>query len=601
MGIKNILIIIAVTFSLVSMKAQEIVNYSGETCYLHIVEKGNTLYGISKQYAVGIPDIFRLNPDTRLGISLGQKVYIPISDINRREAKKSPTLDGSMLIHEVQRAETLYSLSKKYKVDINAIMAANPAITDGSISRGQEVRIPTSQVEAISAVVTRAAQDSLLSHTVLQGETLYGISKLYQVSIDSLKAVNDDLAEGLKTGGTIRIPIYRQGFVPSKPAGVKEIQTEVTPIISRAMREIKVAILLPFTLVGTDTTSVNVSQADIVKMTDIAFEFYRGTKFALEDLKNKGLRARVIVMDVGSAQADVDKAIKALQKEPVDLVIGPLHRGAFKHISNDPRMKGTHFISPVSKVLDVSTVNNSISKVSSSNQVQLKHLVGYLKQSHAPDKCILVKNSNKSAAEDIIQLWSGRDSAGIVIPTVPSLQEIEWGRYFESSLEAALSPSSPNVLIFPTLDRTTVTEFVSKLAVGRFRKYDITLVGLEDWLSFDNLDTELLSSLKLTVSASSYLDHSTQNYKDFMNRYYQSYNTIPGPDGYAFKAYDIAKFYVGGMLDHGPYFLENQSIWKYEGLQIGFEMTPAEGGCFENSYSVIIQNQGQDFKVLEKH
>jgi LysM repeat protein len=488
-------------------------------------------------------------------------------------------------------------------VDINAIMEANPAISDGSISKNQEVRIPTSQVEAIPAVVTPAAQDSLLSHTVLQGETLYGISKMYEVTIDSLKAVNMGLAEGLKTGANIRIPKYRQGFVPSKPRveKEKELDKEVTPIISRPMKEIKVALLLPFTLVGTDTTFANVSQADIVKMTDIAFEFYRGTKFALEDLKNKGLRARVIVMDVGSAQADVDKAIKALQKEPVDIVIGPLHRGAFKHISNDPRMKGTHFISPVSKVLDVSTVNNTISKVSCSSQEQLKHLVGFLKQSHASDKFILVKNSKKSAAEDIIQLWSGRDSAGVVIPTVPLLQEIDWGRYFESGLEAALTPSGPNVLIFPTSDRTTVTEFISKLAVGRFRKYDITLVGLEDWLSFDNLDAELLSSLKLTVSASSYLDHTTQNYQDFMKRYYQAYNTIPGPDGYAFQAYDITKFYVGGMLDHGPYFLENQARWKSEGLQMGFEMKPAEGGCFENSYSVIIQNQGQDFKVLEKH
>ena len=600
---RKLLFVFASTLMTMSAIAQQKVIHEGEACYVHTVEKGNTLYGISKQYAVGIPDIFRLNPESRLGISIGQDIYIPISEINRKEARRSPSLEGSVLIHKVQRGETLYSLSKKYTVDINAIMEANPSITDGTISKGQDIRIPTSQVDAMEVVVTPAIQDSLLSHTVLQGETLYGIAKLYEVTVDSLKSVNGGLAEGLKTGAIIRVPKYRQGFTPSKPLLTIDDITQVNevPIISTPMREIKVALLLPFTLAGTDTAFSSPTQSDIVKMTDIAFEFYRGTKLALDDLKEKGLNARVLVMDVGSMQSDIDKATKALIQDPVDIVIGPMHRGAFKKISNDPGLKGIHFVSPVSKVLDVSTVDNAISKVSCSNEAQVAHLVDYLKNKRKEDNFILIKNAKKSLSEDIILKWSGRDSTGAKRPSFPDLKEIDWNRYFESSLESLLSTSRPNVLIFPTSDRTVVTEFMSKLAMGRFKNYDITLVGLEDWLAFDNLDTELLSSMKFTISASSYLDTNTQNYMDYMKRYYHQYNTIPSPKGYAFQAYDIATFYIGGMLNHGTFFLNNQSKWSSEGLQLGFEMIPREGGCFENSYSVIIQNEGQDFKVLDKH
>jgi len=583
-------------------QAQEKVNYQGETCYKHIVEKGNTLYGISKQYVVGIPDLFRLNPDARIGISVGQILFVPIEGVTKKEAKRSPVLKGSVLFHTVQRGETLYSLSKQYKVDINALLEANADIKDANISKGQVIKIPTSQVEVAEALVSPATLDSLLSHDVLPGETLYSISKLYEVTADSIKAVNGGLADGLKAGNSIRIPRYRSGFTPSWTEGtLLDKGKEGRPIISAPMKQLKIALLLPFSLNGSDSIHFAPVQSDIVKMTDIAFEYYRGAKFALEDLKEQGLRARVLVMDVGSAQLDVEKAISKLNSEHVDLVIGPLHRGALKKISNDPRMHAMHFVSPVSKILDAASVDNTISKITSSDEAQMEHLADFLKKERSADRIILINSTRRSIADIFLQKACPKDSAGMPLPGSLKVSELNWSRYLESSLEAALSTSVPNVIIFLTSDRSTVTEFVSKLAMGQFKKYDITLVGLEEWIGYDNLDTDLLAKLKFTVSASKFLDVNTQNYMDFMQRYYITYNTIPGPDGYAFQAYDITMFYVEGLMRQGLYFLDDQSEWKKEGLQIGFDMHPLGQGTYENMYSVIIQNQGQDFKVLDKH
>ncbi|MDA0973689.1 MAG: LysM peptidoglycan-binding domain-containing protein [Bacteroidetes bacterium] len=596
---RAILTVILSLFLLGQVSAQQKVIKNDEACYIHLVEKGNTLYGISKQYAVGIPDLFRVNPDARLGITVGQELYIPIASIDRKEARNSPELEGSILFHEVKKGETLYSLGKTYKVDINDILEANLNIIDGTLSKGQRVRIPTSKVQEEEALVEPAVRDSLILHEVLPGETLYGITKLYNITEDSLRNVNGGLPQGLKAGSTIRIPRYRDDFSSSShPKGSMSAMSLGRPE-SRPMKEVTAAFLLPFSLTGSDSSLFR-GKSELMRMTDIAFEFYRGARYALDELEDEGLRARVIVMDVGSGQQDIDKAILSLEKEKVDIVIGPMHRGAFKLISENQRMNGVHFVSPVSKNLDISQNSTSVSKVNASSEVQMGHLARFVKESYGQDNIVVISNAKRSQFEEFKKAWMVQDSLGNYTFQGKTFSTLEWSRGMETSLQNALSPDKENVIVFPCAERSVVTEFMSKLAMTSFKKFNITLIGLEEWLTYDNLDMELLNTMNLTVCVNKFIDSNSQNFMDFMQHYYASYNTIPSKDGYAFQAYDITKYYIGGLLDHGRPFIDHQDRWTEEGILLGFKMRSRGDGSFENMYSLIIQNQDQEFKVLDK-
>ncbi len=119
------------------------------------------------------------------------------------------------ITHEVQAGETLYSLSQKYGVSVNDIVASNTNIKDNTIMSGQSIRIPK---KGNSVVAASASNASANTHTIIAGETLYGVSKKYNISVDQLIAANPGLtAENFQTGKTINIPSGKVAAVPVKP------------------------------------------------------------------------------------------------------------------------------------------------------------------------------------------------------------------------------------------------------------------------------------------------------------------------------------------------------------------------------------------------
>ena len=85
----------------------------GTKYYVHIVEKGHTVYAISKKYAVDMDFLVKSNPGIDDGLQIGEEILIPVFRVNRRIARRyTPELKGKYLIHVVQKKETLYSISK---------------------------------------------------------------------------------------------------------------------------------------------------------------------------------------------------------------------------------------------------------------------------------------------------------------------------------------------------------------------------------------------------------------------------------------------------------------------------------------------------------
>lgn len=88
-------------------------------------------------------------------------------------------------IHTVLKGETITQIAKKYNTTKNVLFLLNPEAVDG-ISENQVIKIPTS---------------SSIQHQVQVKETVYGISKQYNIAIEKLYDLNPGLKEnGLKIG-----------------------------------------------------------------------------------------------------------------------------------------------------------------------------------------------------------------------------------------------------------------------------------------------------------------------------------------------------------------------------------------------------------------
>ena len=107
----------------------------------HIVKKGETLYGISRIYEVDVNALKAANPDWDKGLKTGQYVKVPLGEPAPPETKLDVLATHDGLIHTVRAGETLYSISRKFKVGIPLLKAANKGL-DGNLSVGQRIVIP---------------------------------------------------------------------------------------------------------------------------------------------------------------------------------------------------------------------------------------------------------------------------------------------------------------------------------------------------------------------------------------------------------------------------------------------------------------------------
>lgn len=100
----------------------------------------------------------------------------------------------TFILHEVEEQETLYSLSKRYSTKVKLIREANK-LKGRSIEVSQVLLIP--YLEKSSPLVSSGP---IKTHFVQQGETIYAISKQYDLSVNDLKNWNqlssNDIAVG---------------------------------------------------------------------------------------------------------------------------------------------------------------------------------------------------------------------------------------------------------------------------------------------------------------------------------------------------------------------------------------------------------------------
>lgn len=129
-------------------------------------------------------------------------------------------INGSKFyIHTVQPGETLYRLSKAYEVGEKVILQYNPS-AGGGLKAGENVKIPfvTAVPEPKSERKLRRTFDS---HTVAQGETLYAISRKYEIPIQTVIEDNPSLdPTNLRLGE--RILIRKKEIGSEDEAGAKE-------------------------------------------------------------------------------------------------------------------------------------------------------------------------------------------------------------------------------------------------------------------------------------------------------------------------------------------------------------------------------------------
>lgn len=157
-----------------------------DTYLTYTVQRGDTLFGIAKRYNTTIDAIKSFNRLSSDILSVGQTLKIP------------STTGGEYVTYTVQRGDTLYGIARKYNTTTGAIKNYN-GLTSDILSVGQTLKIPTTEVE-----------ETYTTYTVQSGDTLYGIARKYNTTVDAIKSLNQLKNNTLSIGQVLKIPSSSQ-------------------------------------------------------------------------------------------------------------------------------------------------------------------------------------------------------------------------------------------------------------------------------------------------------------------------------------------------------------------------------------------------------
>ena len=142
---------------------------------------------------------------------------------------------------KVERGETLYKISREYGVSIEDIISQNPALKTEPLKAGQTLRIALPMAvnrtavgdtppAAPSAAPAQNVRTAPAEHKVKKGETLWSISRAYVMTVDELIAANPEMKEvgyKLKKGRTIAIPANQPATAAPAPKGLAAVNISV--------------------------------------------------------------------------------------------------------------------------------------------------------------------------------------------------------------------------------------------------------------------------------------------------------------------------------------------------------------------------------------
>ncbi len=131
----------------------------------HQVAPQQTLYAIARLYEVAIDSLLNWNPSAVNGLKIGQTIRIhnailpfdiadPQLPNQATPSKFAPQLSDTIIKHTVLEKETLYSISKRYMVPVDSLLALNK-MSSYKVAPGQKLFVPI-QKEKSSEVPNQA-------------------------------------------------------------------------------------------------------------------------------------------------------------------------------------------------------------------------------------------------------------------------------------------------------------------------------------------------------------------------------------------------------------------------------------------------------------
>ncbi len=513
--------------------------------------------------------------------------------------------------HIVGPGQTVYSITKAYGVkEHEAVLRSDIH----HLAVGDTVWIPCTECELGSrqaAVGQQAGKKEYHFVKVEAGQTLYSLSRSYNVSIEDLNELNPELrTSGLKAGQTIKVPGPQPSGHQSQPAaGKPDVQSAAKsqPAVAKPGRQpvaytpkppaapaeisplkepgrIHVSLLMPLHLADLDkisTTKFDVDQRG--KKSYGAFEyiqFYEGIMLGMERLERMGARVVLNVVDIsGKTRQDVLTAVNTHNVTHSDFIIALLPRETFDYAADWAQENRIFIVNPLSERDEIVEGNPYVIKYMSSVGGQVDELLRIMGKRPGKPHLYIVHSGSRNEARVRTIVEEKLKACGNIAYTF-----YDWSA---NSKMVSVLKKTPDCMVLNIYDqgrdknRIQVSTLLNRMAA---LKGGATLVSLDNYINkYGDIDfAQLQQANYMTVNYE--LDHNDPSKKDFIDSFNSRYKIDP-IDSYAMVGNDIILYFVYGLKTKGVDFWRSPNQSSVPGVlcPISFTQSDVGHGFLNNS------------------
>ena len=392
------------------------------------------------------------------------------------------------VFHKVERKETLFSISEKYKIKINDLLNLNPQLRESKLRRNSTILIPVYKIQELEVIVNEDIKNTEQDEMV----------ELEITSLDSI-------------------------YIQKKKKNNK----------------LNISLLLPFRSSNLNFNSIKEVESLLVdrNLYTIALDLYSGILHAINDLKKMGISINLNVFDTDNS---LNKILEISNSEKIrnsDLIIGPLLPRNFETFSAIDFLEGIPKVFPLSN-LPIKILKGVIQTVTPRNLLREK-MIEYLNINIDRDENIVI-------IADSLNLDIKNKLTSIFPNSIKIKPEFE-GYVLPELLDSLLVDSLPNKVIVESEIFTLVSSIVSQLNSQITPERDVRLYTTYKGNQYDDpsIDIKNLGDLRFTYPSISKKIRS-DSITDFKENYKDLFGSLPNSD--VVRGYDITKDIVLRIL-----------------------------------------------------
>jgi LysM repeat protein/ABC-type branched-subunit amino acid transport system substrate-binding protein len=480
-----------------------------------------------------------------------QESFYPESNFSAQE--------DAWFLHTVERGQTVYALSVIYNTAVEAIYRLNPESRDG-IRAGEKIKIP------------QQPRRNVAFHTIQPKETLYAVSRRYNISAEDILLANPGLSiKTFNAGKNILVPLDREISVgQNEMKSVSGTEMEINALLTQPQQKIaigaktiNVAMLLPFGTVDRD--------ADASGQVQRVVEYCEGFLMSLDTLKRTGISVNLNIYDIGNRPESLQNILNKQELRGSHLLVGGRTAEQIKSISDYAQANSIWYVVPFSSKADETLVNPYVFQINPP-QSYLYSRVSQAVADRYGDCSIIFVNVQDTASDKskFVRTLQADLSANR-----QSYKTLTYNaRTFNADIRKELSSIRKNVIILSSASSEALNRIVSPLRVLKESGADteVSLFGYPEWQTYfkEHIDNFFLTGTCLYSVF--YADNTDEDTRRFYSAYKSWYgkapvNTYPK---YSLLGYDTGMYFIRLFHQSEAGVSLSAEPVKYHGLQSGF-------------------------------